>query len=150
MPSAQLTSRRDARRRFLLLLCSVTTKDMARPPTSASISLQPAFEANIAYQTAGGSEKNPQFEVKRTDIYDLNDVKNAFWAGRKPWEVFDTERVIDVKRDLPPELRKNVSSDDWLKSHAPHHIWFWKMPADSTLGNFNGQLAEYCKQYVGR
>jgi hypothetical protein len=119
---------------------------MAHAQTSAPLLLQPAFEATIYHQTPHGSEQAPVLRPVETPIYDFNDVKIAFWPRRTPWQVFDTERVVDIDIEFDEDQHRNISNRDWLLEKAPLHRWFWLMRVDTAHAALNEALTHLCKK----
>jgi hypothetical protein len=119
---------------------------MAHAQTSAPILLQPAYETTIAYQTPHGTVAKPVFRLEDCAIYDLRHLEKAFWVGRKPWEVFDTERVVDIDMDFDENQHRNISDRDWLSENAPVHDWFWSWPAHEALAALNAEVTQLRKK----
>jgi hypothetical protein len=122
---------------------------------SAAIDLTPIYKAKLVHHfpTPPWYHGPPQVEDVETPIFNLNAIKTAFWRSWKPGQIFEAERVVDIKHALPEEVLQRVSDNDWLDEHVPEHAWYWhssieNMPQElrvPKLLHLNSVLRQCCQ-----
>jgi hypothetical protein len=122
---------------------------------SAAIDLTPIYQAKlcITFLYLCGTMA-PQVEDVEMPIFNLNNIKTAFWRSWEPWQIFEAERVVDIKHALPEEVLQRVSDNDWLDEYVPEHGWYWhssieNMPQElrvPKLLRLNSVLRQCCQK----